>query len=195
MTRDSQRDLLRLLKSIHAIGTATAVFLAALLATENARATAVSGALLFGHGFNDGYRIGVGVRGGVTVPSGLYLGGAFMMHEGLVGWKHERGEQPQTDVYYGGAEGGWEFAFEPFIIRPYLGVGYGLVHASAITECSARQACAAASNDGALALFPGVVGLANVGIFVFGADVRYVLLAGSGYENAVGAFGTAGLSF
>ena len=195
MTQKAPRAFLRMLKSIHVVGTSAAVFIAAFLATESARATAVGGALLFGQGFNDGYRIGVGARGGVTVPSGLYIGAAFIMHEGLIGWKHERGEQPQTDVYYGGAEGGWDFAFDPLVIRPYLGLGYGLVHSSAITDCSARQPCASAANDGALALFPGVVGLVKVGIVVFGADVRYVLLAGSGYENSVGAFGTAGLSF
>ncbi|HMJ54967.1 MAG TPA: hypothetical protein VK540_22985 [Polyangiaceae bacterium] len=196
MTHQSPRHFLPLQKNIHVVGTAMAVLLAALLATESAQASTVGGALLFGNGFNDGYRIGVGARGGVTVPSGVYIGAAFMMHEGLTGWRHERGERPQTDVYYGGAEGGWDFAFDPLIIRPYLGLGYGLVHSSATSECSAREGCvSASSNDGAFALFPGVAGLVKVGIVVFGADFRYVLLAGSGYENAVGAFGTAGLSF
>jgi hypothetical protein len=171
------------------------VFLLAWLSTTTARGASGSGALLLGYGFADGYKIGLGIRGGVTAPSGLYVGGTLMTHEGWTGFRIEQYERPQTDLYYGGAEGGWDFSLDPLVIRPYLGAGYGLVHSSASPDCAARPACVSSSSDGAFALFPGVVALAKLGIVVVGADVRYVMLIGTAYENAFSAFGTAGLSF
>jgi len=183
-------------KHVHVKGIGVATFFAMLLSTIVAQGASTGGALLVGYGFDKGYKFGLGIRGGVTAPSGVYVGGTLLTHAGWTGVKIEQYHRPQTDVYYGGVEGGWEFSIDPLVVRPYVGVGYGLVHSSTMAVCTANTACfSGSSNDGAFALFPGVVALTKLGIVVVGADVRYVLLIGTGYENAVGAFGTAGLSF
>jgi hypothetical protein len=152
--------------------------------------------LLAGYGFNDGYKLGLGLRGGYTLPNRLYLGGTLLLHEGRTGVRIEQSETPQTDLYYGGAEGGWDAVAGPLVIRPYLGVGYALVRASSNPGCVTAGTCVALwSNDSALGLWPGAVAIVRSGGIFVGADVRYVVLVGSPYPNAVSAFGTAGLEF
>ena len=172
---------------------ALAALLASSLTTAGARAESVGGTLLVGHGFDEGYNFGLGIRGGAATRPGAYVGGTVMTHLGRDGVKTEQFERPQTDLYYAGAEGGWEFAWGPLVARPYLGAAYGWVRSSTTTGCPTCDS--ASSNDGAFALFPGFVALAKLGIVVVGADVRYVMLFGTDYANAIGAFGTAGLSF
>ena len=95
------------------IGLARSAFAALLvtLTTASARAESVGGAVLVGHGFDEGYNFGLGIRGGVTTRPGVYVGGTIVTHLGRDGVKTERYERPQTDLSYAGAEGGWEFAW------------------------------------------------------------------------------------
>ena len=196
MTNLRSRCSFALRKNLLLKTTAVVALSVGLLSTATAGAEPVSGALLVGYGFDEGYKLGLGVRGGFTAPFGLYLGGTLILHEGATGIRIERDERPQTDLYYGGAEGGWDFSAGPLVFRPYLGLGYGLARASTLPDCAPAPACAPVwSNDGALALFPGAMGLVSSGGIFVGADVRYVLLIGSAYRNAFSAFGTAGLAF
>jgi hypothetical protein len=174
--------------------TAVASLLVVLMSTERAWGSPASGGVLVGYGFNGGYKLGFGIRGGVTLPAHLYLGGTLILHEGWTGWKIEQAERPQTDLYYGGAEGGWDVSAGPFVVRPYLGVGYALVRAST-SPCTVAGSCRVWSNDGALGLWPGAVAFFRLGGIFVGADLRYVVLVGSAYDNAVSVFGTAGLDF
>jgi hypothetical protein len=173
---------------------AIGLLLAVLTSTRAASGAPVSGGVLVGYGFNEGYKLGLGIRGGVTLPARFYVGGALVLHEGWTGVKIEPYERPQTDLYYGGGEGGWDVSTGPFLVRPYLGVGYALVRASTL-PCRVAGACVAWSNDGALGFWPGVASLFRSGGIFVGADLRYVVLVGSTYENAFSVFGTAGLEF
>jgi hypothetical protein len=174
--------------------TAIGSLLAVLMSTGAASGAPASGGVLVGYGFNGGYKLGFGIRGGFTLPAHLYVGGTLVLHQGWTGWKIEQAERPQTDLYYGGVEGGWDVSTGALIVRPYLGVGYALVRAST-SPCNVAGACRVWSNDGALGLWPGAAAIVSLGGIFVGADLRYVVLVGSDYENAFSAFGTAGLEF
>src|SRR5258706_11784715 len=77
------------------------------------------GALL-GYGFKDGVGLGLGVRGGYTLPMNLYLGATFVYHLG------KSQSTPVGDVsvniFYLGVEGGYDISAGPVVVRPYLGL-------------------------------------------------------------------------
>jgi len=89
---------------------------------------AIAGLVGDGIGFknaDDGpYKLGIGVRGGITLPSNLYLGGAFVYHAGT----SRNGATGNT--YYLGGEGGFDLHGGPLVLRPYVGLGILTARAS-----------------------------------------------------------------
>jgi len=170
------------------------LFAVAMLHVERASAMGASAGVLVGNGFKDGYNLGLGARAGVTLPLGIYVGGTFVYHLG----KSEslRGADLKTNVFYFGAEGGYEISAGPLTVRPYLGLGYASAQ-STQANCTALVGCTAGDTSGEskFALWPGVTALFPVGSLFVGADLRYVLLPDATDGNAFSAFLTAGLTF
>ncbi|HMI84577.1 MAG TPA: hypothetical protein VK550_10810 [Polyangiaceae bacterium] len=166
-----------------------------LLNARQARATRVAVDLLAGYGFNEAYRVGFGARGGFTLAQNVYVGGAFVLHQGRTGVRTERGATPQTTPLYFGPEGGYDFQMSQVTLRTYLGVGYALILSSIDESCSASSCPTDTSTGGALAIWPGAALIWSTNGLSLGADVRYVAVLGSSYQNAPAAFATAGLRF
>jgi hypothetical protein len=143
-----------------------------------------SAALLVGNGFKDGYNIGIGARGGVTLPMSLYVGGTLMYHLG----KSESSAfgDVTTRVLYVGGEGGYDISAGPLTVRPNLGIGFANFTASAF---------GVSASTGKLAFWPGAVALFPIGNLFVGADARYVLVVDASDANAFSLFATVGMNF
>jgi hypothetical protein len=145
-----------------------------------------------GYGFNDGYRLGLGVRGGYALPANVYLGGAIIAHEGGVGHQTSTFSTPQTDVWFFSGEVGYELSYGRVTFRPYLGAGYALVRESfppnCVTPCDP-------STRGRFAIAPAIAVLFSFDRFLVGVDGRYFVWTGDDYANAPAVFATVGLMF
>jgi hypothetical protein len=143
-----------------------------------------SAALLVGNGFKDGYNVGIGARGGVTLPMSVYVGGTLVYHLG----KSE--SSPFGDVsarvLYVGGEGGYDIEAGPLTVRPFLGLGFANFTASAF---------GVSNSTGKLAFWPGAVALFPIGNLFVGADARYVLVVDANDANAFSLFATLGMNF
>src|SRR5437868_5381389 len=86
-----------------AIGT---LFALSMFYAHSASAIGASVGVLAGNGFKDGYNLGFGARGGVTLPLNVYVGGTLVYHLG----KSESisGLDVKQNLFYLGAEGGYE---------------------------------------------------------------------------------------
>ncbi|HMJ53843.1 MAG TPA: outer membrane beta-barrel protein [Polyangiaceae bacterium] len=161
---------------------------------ETASAMGASAGVLVGNGFKDGYNLGIGARGGVTLPMSLYVGGTILYHLGKT--ETIAGGDVTANIWYLGAEGGYDLGAGPLTIRPYLGVGYANLRVSAPDVCVLGTCAGGGSHsDGKLAFWPGVTGLIGLGGLFVGADVRYVLLVDVEDGNAFSAFATVGMGF
>lgn len=148
------------------------------------------GALL-GYGFKDGLGLGLGVRGGYTLPMNLYLGGTFVYHLG----KSESTPFGDTkvNVYYFGVEGGYDIAAGPVVVRPYLGLGAATAKASFPGGSVAGISLPGGdSSDTKFALWPGATVLYPIDNFFVGGDARFLIVDNF---NAFSLFATAGLQF
>jgi len=173
------------------IGVAVA---AAALASTHTASAGPSAALLVGDGFKDGYNVGIGARGGFTLPMSLYLGGTFVFHVG----KSEPTQfgDAKANVFYLGPEVGYDIAAGPLTIRPYLGVGFANVMATTPGYCTG-SVCgpAVSSSQGQAVLWPGATLLYPVGNLFVGADLRYVVVLDTEDFNALTFFVTGGTTF
>lgn len=114
------------------------------------------------------YGLGFGVRGGYTLDFGLYVGAAFHYYLGFT----EKVELPgiatfevSGNIYKFGAELGYDVGLGPqFVLRPKLGIGYGI---------ATVEAEGSSSSEGGLAFTPGLQGLYSLGQAFLSADVRY----------------------
>ncbi|MGE0868939.1 MAG: hypothetical protein AB7P03_10260 [Kofleriaceae bacterium] len=136
---------------------------------------------------SDHLNLGVGVRGGKTLPNRIYVGGLGVYHLGsssTVG-----GARASMSAYYVGPEIGYTFALAPFVIRPYLGVGL-----IGVTGSVSNGPFMESASDSELGMWPGVTGyyqLSNPAYFV-GADFRFVTGPG---DSTIGLFATGGMRF
>ena len=158
-----------------------------------ASAMGASAGLLVGNGFKDGYNLGIGARGGLTLPMSLYVGGTIVYHLGKT--ESTPAGDVTANVWYLGGEGGYDLGAGPLTIRPYLGFGYANLRASAPDICVGGTCVGGSNSQGKLAFWPGVTGLVGVGSLFVGADIRYVLLVDVDDGNAFSAFATVGMSF
>src|SRR5205823_4103092 len=74
---------------------------------------------------SDDLNFGVGVRGGKTLENRFHVGGAFQYHFGHSVTATAGGATAQASysAFYLGPEAGYDFDFEPVILRPYVGLG------------------------------------------------------------------------
>src|SRR5689334_13686333 len=180
---------------------AGALFVAFLLfCSRTATALDSSGAILVGYSRTDdvfdappvGYGVGVGARGGLTLPFHLYLGGAFVYHLGV-----HPSSSSSSNVWYLGAEGAYDIVVGPVTIRPYVGAGYAHWRREAAELCDFVPCGGGVRNRGEFAWWPGGAVLVDVGsskVFV-GTDVRYVMIPGLFEGNSLGGFLTGGMHF
>jgi hypothetical protein len=177
------------------IGIVCAAFALFALHSATASAAGPSAGLLLGEGFKDGYNFGIGARGGFTLPViPIYVGGTFVYHLG-----HSESTSDgdvKANLFYFGAEGGYEFSAGPLTVRPYLGLGYANVMTSRPGFCTPNMCPPPVSNsDSQAAFWPGVTALFPIGGFFIGGDARYVFALDSDDFNAFSLFVTGGLTF
>jgi len=161
----------------------------------SASAAGPSAALLVGNGFKDGFNVGIGARGGVTLPMNVYVGGTLVYHLGKS--QSTPFGDASVKVLYLGAEGGYEVNAGPLIVRPFLGLGYASASVSIPNPFGGGSI---SSSTGKLALWPGAVALFPVGKAFVGADLRYIIIPDSdnGQGDSLAAFSafvTGGMNF
>lgn len=131
-----------------------------------------------GTGTCNAYGFGLGLRGGYTLPSRVYVGGTFVYH---LGYNSQIAVGAFTRGFAGGVgyigpEVGYDLEAGPFLIRPFGGLGIGLYRQSDTGFGPAPQATD--SGGARFAFWPGVTGMYPVSpLFFVGADVRFVLVA------------------
>jgi len=176
-----------------ALGAAAAVMLlgaAPAHAEESPTAGHASVGGLVGYGFKDGMNLGLGVRGGYTLPMNVYLGGTFVYHLGKT--ESEAGAEASLRSYYLGFEGGYDIAAGPLVIRPYLGLGAHTVTSSVSGNLGGVQIPEMSSSDTKFALWPGATILYPLGAAFIGADARFVI---RDELNTFSLFATGGVQF
>lgn len=156
----------------------------------------VSVALLGSYGIPDPQGPGIGVRGGLNVRGAipLYFGGVIEYFFG------QTVEAKNFDVvssrnrqftYFGGEAGVNVAASEDLTIRPYFGLGIGIVKDKV---CSGDNECVGGSKV-RLVIDPGIVGLYRIGSFFVGPDIRYLIVPGGGSASGVAFSATVGMYF
>lgn len=150
-----------------------------------------SGAGLLGYGFNDGYKLGIGARGGYTLPSNFYVGGTLVYHLGSS--QSTAFGDLKYNIAYFGAEGGYDFVAGPLVVRPYIGVGYAVLSASF---------AGISASSSSVALWPGATALYPMGNLLLGVDARFVIAGSTASTDgssqgfsALGLFATVGYQF
>lgn len=147
---------------------------------------------LFGYGFKDGLNLGFGARGGYTLPANVYIGGTFLYHLG----KSESTPfgDVSANIYYFGAEGGYDFSAGPVVIRPYLGLGMATVKVKipGMDLGGGVSTGSMSASDSKFAAWPGATLLYPIDSFFVGADARFLVV--SDY-NAFSLYATGGLQF
>jgi len=160
------------------------ITLATLHYAPTASAAGPSAALLVGDGFKDGFNLGFGARGGITLPMNVYVGGTLVYHLG------KSDSTPAGDVgfriFYLGAEGGYDVSAGPLTVRPYLGLGYASATATAF---------GVSASQGKAAIWPGAVALFPIGNLFVGADARFVAVIDASDASAFSLFATVGMTF
>lgn len=99
------------------------------------------------------YGVALGVRGGYTLDIGLYLGLKFIYYVGEQTFQNEH-----NNVVTVNAEVGYDFDFEPIIVRPSLDIGLD----------TRREL---------FSIAPGASILVPLDEFIVGLDVRYLSVA------------------
>ena len=169
-----------------------------LLDAGSASALGPSAEVLVGYAVTDdvddaiavGYDMGLGARGGFTLPFNFYVGGTFLYHVGT------HTNATSSNVWYLGGEGGYEIEAGPITVRPYVGVGYANWRSQwAANSCGLASCSAGIRNVGSAALWPGLTIVGNIGSYFVGGDFRYVVLFDVFDGNTAGAFLTGGVRF
>lgn len=156
--------------------------------SSHATTNPFSMALLAGHGFKDAFKTGFGGRLGYTFPNKIYIGASFLYHVGTQ-------EGPvRANVTYGGAEGGYDFAAGPALLRAYAGAG--AINVDAIVTMPAVgdfPGARISANETRFGVWPGVsllLPFENGSAFV-GIDAKYVIVENASALNTYGTFGLA----
>ena len=169
------------------------MFLGAAPAHAEAAPTAGHGSVgaLLGYGFKDGTNLGLGVRGGYTLPMNVYLGGTFVYH---LGKSQDTGfGDAKVNVFYYGFEGGYDIAAGPVVVRPYLGLGAATAKATIPGGSFGGQTFPeTSSSETRFGLWPGASVLYPLGSAFVGADARYLIVEDF---NAFSLFATGGVQF
>lgn len=175
--------LRRTLSWVYALGAGAAI----LGLSETADALpllTVSGSLrgLYGSPIGDQevspYGIGVGLRGGVTVPSSLYLGASLDYFFGESG--DLAGIETSTSLLQIMGHVGYDLGLGPLSVRPGLGLGLATLSAevsSPIGDVSDSESEFVAS--------PGIEASIGLGLLSVGAEARYNKIFADGDSDAI----------
>lgn len=117
------------------------------------------------------YGLGLGVRGGYTIPGGLYLGGLF---------QYFGGEEAGNDTVNGhinqmnfAGDIGYDIALgNRFVLRPLVGLGATIVTG----EICVLGQCADDQTDPYFLVAPGVNAVVGLGALYLGGEIRYFFL-------------------
>jgi hypothetical protein len=174
---------------------------AALFAPGTARAEPpiTAGGIQLGLGFRYGFDFeegdlnpwgtGLGIEGGYTLPSAVYIGANLEYYLGST--VEILGAEVSSNVYQLSAEGGYDLGFaERFVLRPKVGVGLAGVRSKV---CPEEGGCDSESSS-ELLVTPGVAFLFLGERFSFSADVRYAVIF-SDPEPLNGVLLTLGIGF
>ena len=151
-------------------------------AEESPTAGHASVAGLLGYGFKDGVGLGLGVRGGYTLPMNVYIGGTLVYHLG----KSEGGFSEH--IAYVGVEGGYDLVAGPVVVRPYVGLGDAIV----TVKSDVPGFGSISGSSGNFAVWPGASVLYPLGSAFVGGDARFLIVNDF---NAFSLFATAGYQF
>lgn len=143
---------------------------------------------IVGFGAHTGTGFSFGAEGGYTFPFHLYLGGNFSY---FVGSNH-------VSAYVFEPQVGYDLAVSPkvpILIRPYVGLGYENIVASACGSGAAAGFCASASFGG-FVLSPGVLAAYFFTPHLYaGVDVRIDVATASGSFVNESFYATGGYKF
>jgi len=151
----------------------------------------LGGLLGLGVGFSGGGTyLGLGGRGGYTLPMNLYVGGAatFNIHLGT------------GSAYFlmVAGECGYDIGVGPVIIRPYGGLGFGvaIVSVPEYIDPYTGMSTGGTQTDGRFLIKFGGELLVPIGTSLFvGGDMNIAILPGSGSETFWNLLGTFGARF
>jgi hypothetical protein len=165
------------------ISITSAVFALALFAgARRAEANYPAAALSWSHGQmnagarygSDNLNLGLGARGGYTLPNGVYLGGMFDYFIGEHRSLSANGTSSSADAHMWdvAAEGGFDFALtDALMIRPYIGLGIAEASASVCMDAVGGPTCIDASGSDSFLELGGLINYLS-GQLMFGGDVR-----------------------
>ncbi len=141
----------------------------------------------------DYLNFGLGVRGGKTFGSHIYLGGSLLFHfagDTYAGYAGPLGNYTSSaSVLYGGPEGGYDFDLKAVVLRAYVGVGPAFFSWTVNTPGASSS-----GTNTRIVFWPGatvVYDFADSPFFIAG-DVRFVSVPGG---PAVGFFAFGGIHF
>jgi hypothetical protein len=135
---------------------------------------------------SDNLNLGLGARGGYTLPNGVYLGGMFDYfigeHQTLsMGGTNVTADAHMWDI---GAEGGFDFSLtDTVMVRPFLGLGIAEASAEVCMDAVGGPTCISGSNSDTFIEVGGLINYVS-GQLMFGGDVR--LLAAEGSSLVIG---------
>jgi hypothetical protein len=143
--------------------------------------------LLIGAATQGYMTFGIGARGGYTLPNTpIYIGGTLAYHFG----------SDNVHSFLFGAEGGYDLLVGPVIVRPYLGLGAGIISFSGVNIPGIGTVGGESKTE--FALWPGATVMYPINNFFVGGDARVYILPGvpSGADAAgLGIYATGGMSF
>lgn len=126
----------------------------------------------------DPYRLGIGARAGVTLPSSLYLGGSFDLFFGES--ETTLGVENSASLTQLMGNIGYDLALGPLTLRPLLGVGLATLSAESCTGGTCIS-----DSSGEFALAPAAEATFSLGLLTLGGEVRYNLVFADGDADAV----------
>jgi hypothetical protein len=137
----------------------------------------------------DPYRLELGVRGGYSFDSQLYLGAFYSYYIGETreGKSAQTGLMTTSSAYYMqfGAEVGYDWWVGPLVIRPSMQVGGALGFTTKLNS---------PSPIGSVMFGPGITLFKPFGSFFLGGDLRGVIVPGDG-NSAFAVAANGGLRF
>jgi hypothetical protein len=125
--------------------------------------------------------LGLGLRGGYTLPQSFYVGGVFDYFFGSTqnqSYALPYGVQVSTEIknhlWLLGGEFGYDIGLTPsIVVRPYVGIGYASGYVkSCVSMTGTPTTCMSGSGDDAFFELGGSFNYFN-GRFFFGGDARF----------------------
>jgi hypothetical protein len=146
-------------------------------------------AVLLGYGFDfkddelNPFGFGVGVGGGYTFDSGIYLGGQFLFFAGDS--ETILTVEQSANIVSLGMEAGYTLWFDPVIVRPSMGMGVAFTN----------QSVGGIDSDVSSVYFaPGATVIYPIEQFFVGGDARLWLITGD-TRTGLSILATGGITF